>query len=305
MANVLLLREPTVDAPDPYELAFKEAGYHPMSIPVLETIPCNISTLGNVIKDGPTLQGFSGVVITSRRSCDAWRVALQFLEKSLSNNEGVPGVAGWCTVPFYVVGQATATAMKTVFSEFRHLGLGLLDIRGQDTGSAASLAAFILQDTDLREKKLLYLVGDKYQDTMSRLLGPRGIVLEYLQTYMTQGSLTFTDKLTAALASLTEGSKNWWIIFFAPSAASFATPMLQQCFYLEEKTPSSTSRPSNLPRANVAAIGGTTDAFLRDELGLRVHAVPKKPTPQDIVAVLSSTTSLSTAEMQIKMNVSS
>jgi uroporphyrinogen-III synthase len=286
MANVLLLREPSIDAPDRYEAAFHEAGYHPISIPVLETVHDNISGLGDIIKNGPSSQSFRGVIITSKRSCDAWRGALELLKESDINKTEKKGAAGWSHVPFYVVGQTTATALRDIFTEFADLGLESVDILGQDSGSAASLAPFILEDIKERPAKLLYLTGDKNRDTISRLLNEGGIALEPLRVYKTHGSPDFEDNLASTLASSPHDLNEWWIIYFAPSAATFVTPILRKHFRLEGSSSDTTSNTSSLLHAKVAAIGPTTNAFLQDELHLRVHAMAQKPTPEDIVSVI-------------------
>jgi uroporphyrinogen-III synthase len=72
MANVLLLRSPSQETPDPYEESFKDLGYKPSSIPVLETIFTNSDVLKRTIANGPKTQDFTGVIITSARACEAW-----------------------------------------------------------------------------------------------------------------------------------------------------------------------------------------------------------------------------------------
>jgi uroporphyrinogen-III synthase len=80
--KVLLLREPsTPPTPDRYESAFLSAGYHPISLPVLETVHVNLPVLKDIICDGPKAHGFVGVVITSKRSCEAWAMALGILKE--------------------------------------------------------------------------------------------------------------------------------------------------------------------------------------------------------------------------------
>ena len=93
MANVLLLRELSQDIPDKYQTAFSAAGYHPISVPVLETLHTNIPHLRDIIQEGPKALGYNGVIITSRRSCDAWREALRLLSNSAPDNIHV---IGWC-----------------------------------------------------------------------------------------------------------------------------------------------------------------------------------------------------------------
>ncbi|KAF8968791.1 tetrapyrrole biosynthesis, uroporphyrinogen III synthase [Flammula alnicola] len=283
MINVLLLREPSEDAPDRYESAFAGAGYHPVSIAVLETVHTNISSLRDLIQGGPKAKGLSGVVITSKRSCDAWREALQLLRDRDRMTE-FNSLVGWCSIPFYVVGQATATALTNTFAAFEDLGLRSVDVRGQSSGNAASLAPFILDDLKERPTKLLYLTGDKNRDTLPRLLNEGGISLESVQVYKTQGSATFEATLSSALAS-TKDAKHWWIIYFAPSAAVFVTPILRKHFQLEELD--SASITCNSLPTKVAAIGPSTNSFLHDDLRIRVHAMAQKPTPEEIVSVIT------------------
>jgi uroporphyrinogen-III synthase len=215
-------------------------------------------------------------------------------------------IVGLDSIPFYVVGQTTATALADVFSSFSHLGLGSPDIKGQSSGNAASLATFILDDLKERPAKLLYLTGDKNRDTLPQLLNDGGISLQSLQVYETRGASSFEDSLASALSSSSEGTimfsvynndfdqpfsdeDYWWIVYFAPSAAAYVTPILRKHFLIQELQ-SKTTIPtlSDLRRTKVAAIGPTTDSFLRDDLHLHVHAVAPKPVPDEIVSVIKS-----------------
>jgi uroporphyrinogen-III synthase len=88
MVNILLLREPSDSPPDRYETAFSAAGYKPVSIPVLETVHTNLKTLRSLINGGHSANGISGVVITSKRSCDAWGEALKMFQGSAGPEVG-------------------------------------------------------------------------------------------------------------------------------------------------------------------------------------------------------------------------
>ncbi|KAF8809853.1 tetrapyrrole biosynthesis, uroporphyrinogen III synthase [Phlegmacium glaucopus] len=282
MANVILLRDRSEDTPDQYEAAFSAAGYHPISIPVLETFHTNIPHLRDIIQKGPKVSGYKGVIITSKRSCDAWKEALQLLSDSAPDYTHT--IARWCEIPFYVVGQATASALTGVFGAYEHLGLTSLDVRGQSSGNATALASFILEDPD-KPSVLLYLTGDKNRDTLTHVLHGGGISLEPLQTYRTEGSPSFAKNLATAVETSSQGHHYWWIVFFAPSAAAFVFPILRNHFELRTSQSSGTSE---LLQARVAAIGPTTYSFLHDELHLEVDVTAQKPSPEDIVASITT-----------------
>lgn len=112
--------------------------------------------------------------------------------------------AGWCEIPFYVVGQATASALISVFSAYVHLGLTSVDVRGQLSGNASALASFILEDPD-KPSRLLYLTGDKNRDTLTHILQEGGISLEPLQTYKTEGSPSFSKDLSTVIQTTPKG----------------------------------------------------------------------------------------------------
>ena len=79
MNNVLLLRSPNNDSPDKYESALQAVGYHPLSVPVLETVLVNSDDLSRIIRTDPQESNFSGVVVTSARSCEAWKEVVRDL----------------------------------------------------------------------------------------------------------------------------------------------------------------------------------------------------------------------------------
>lgn len=73
MANVLLLRGPSQNSSDRYEICLKSSGYNGFSVPVLETVFTNMHDLKRIIRDGPVSQNYGGVIITSGRACEAWK----------------------------------------------------------------------------------------------------------------------------------------------------------------------------------------------------------------------------------------
>lgn len=70
--------------------------------------------------------------------------------------------------------------------------------------------------------------------------------------------------------------RRWWIVHFAPSSAKHVSPILDKFFNVSGTvTEGDTRRP-----AHVATIGPTTATSLKEELGMEVHVVASKPTPE-------------------------
>ncbi|KAI0790222.1 tetrapyrrole biosynthesis uroporphyrinogen III synthase [Irpex lacteus] len=276
MDNVLLLRSPTSDSPDKYESTFQAAGYHALSVPVLETVLVNQDDLREVVRRGPQEAGLSGVVITSARSSEAWREVVRGLVAQDST-------ADWTILPFYVVGQATATALGEISKEVGETLLAPHNIRGgSETGTGEKLAHFILEDLKERSNdppKLLYLTGDKNRDVLPSILRNGGIELQPLQVYKTQGASSFPDGLRDALDTVPDKSLSWWVVYFAPSAADFVTPILRNYLSLP-------SAESQTYTTKVAAIGPTTSTFLSNDLRLRVDVLSPKPNADSLVLAI-------------------
>ncbi|KAI0826489.1 tetrapyrrole biosynthesis uroporphyrinogen III synthase [Trametes gibbosa] len=292
--NVLLLRSPSEDGDglDKYEEAFRARGYRPVSVPVLETVHENLDKLAEVVKRGGATESedtrarYAGVIVTSARACEAWRVVIQGLSEDIAHSSD--GIAPfWSTIPFYVVGAATASTLTSIASSFPTSPYVPHDIRGgAESGTAEKLARFII--TDLPEsgsKQLLYLTGDKNRDTLPKILDEAGLKLESLQVYATQGSSRFEDDLSMALENSSQATEKWWIVHFAPSAAKTVSLTLNKYFEIPAagKTQSISRR-----RASIAAIGPTTSTFLQDELHVDVAVVAEKPTPEALSKGISA-----------------
>ncbi|KAF9007040.1 tetrapyrrole biosynthesis, uroporphyrinogen III synthase [Cyathus striatus] len=273
MANVLLLRGPSSESSssekDKYEPVFSAAGYNALSIPVLETVFANLDSLQSIISHGPQQEGVGGVLLTSKRSCDAWR---EILQCGVAQD---PQIELWSKIPFYVVGQGTKSGLLSL-SEF---GMNVMDIRGESSGTGEKLAKFIVDDPSRPHGRLLYLTGDKNRDTVPKILGDAGVEFVELRVYATQGSGRFEGNWRRL------SGKDWWIVYFAPSAADFVTPILRTYFRLSFNRDQAQGL-SELPIPNVAAIGPVTSNFLADKLGLLVHAIAQHPTPESLLAAI-------------------
>ncbi|KAI0070877.1 tetrapyrrole biosynthesis uroporphyrinogen III synthase [Panus rudis PR-1116 ss-1] len=281
MPNVILLRAPTpeADAADKYEAAFLSRGFHPVSVPVLETTAVNITQLRDIIISGPANGEFGGVIITSARAVEVWGDVLKGL---VEDDIELPGI-DWTKIAFYVVGQATHTALANL-SQLSH-GSPLAPkkiLGGSETGNAEKLAHYILHHHDRSSfSKFLYLTGDKNRDTLPSILGGGGFELLPVQVYATKGSTSFKDDFHRALDTLPSDITQCWIVYFAPSAADFVTPILREHFSL----PSESVPPSG-GNVRLASIGPTTTTFLRDTLKLRVDVTAAKPNPDALVTAI-------------------
>lgn len=111
LKNVLLLRSPSEDAdgPDKYEEAFRARGYRPVSAPVLEAVYKNLDKLAEVLRRRGAIAAedtdarYAGVIVTSARACEAWRVVVQELSEQLKSGSEVSGMAGCTLVMCYGV----------------------------------------------------------------------------------------------------------------------------------------------------------------------------------------------------------
>ena len=221
MSNVLLLRAPATEGQDKYVTTFQAQGYRPICVPVLETVLVNAPELRDVISKGPTEAGLQGVIVTSARACEAWREAIislmpkssvsagEYTHPATMNSTASASISDWTNTPFYVVGEATATALREIRGAVGGSVLAPEDIRGgAESGTSEKLAHFILQDLSPNDepRKLLYLTGDKNRDVLSSILRDGGIELQAQQVYATQGSSTFPSDLQHAIESTPPGT---------------------------------------------------------------------------------------------------
>jgi uroporphyrinogen-III synthase len=179
--RVLLLRTPaTPSETDRYEAALTCASFHPLSLPVLETVLENLEHLSRIVRGEAEDGAADGVIVTSARAVDACA------------NAGVD--IDWRAMRFYVVGPATAAALLA------RLPNPPQDIRGMESGTAEQLARYIVQNAT-RQERLLYLTGDKNKETLSRIVteGLGKGVLRELRVYATRGVWDFECSLKRAL----------------------------------------------------------------------------------------------------------
>ena len=112
----------------------------------------------------------------------------------------------WSSVPFYVVGKATASVLAEIRDLYGYSHLVPKDIRGESSGTSENLARIILADMERKPAKLLYLTGDKNRDTLPKILKEGDVELELLKVYETQGSSNFARELEEAVNLASKGA---------------------------------------------------------------------------------------------------
>ncbi|EIW67808.1 hypothetical protein TREMEDRAFT_63699 [Tremella mesenterica DSM 1558] len=124
--NVILFRTPTEQ--DTYHLTLSSLGCHPISIPVLME-EYHISQLIQIIQHGPT---YDGIIISSKRSAEAWIRAVTSLSTSSTidispSNSYVHDslthshLQNWSSTPLYCVGNSSLELFKQSNLEKRWL----------------------------------------------------------------------------------------------------------------------------------------------------------------------------------------
>lgn len=176
------------------------------------------------------------------------------------------------TTPVFVVGPATASAVID-------LGFSPDLVLGAECGNGAVLSEHILETlsgklSHLRDRKILFLVGEIRRDIIPKRLGAAGIRLTEFEVYATEVVAGFEADLKRALRETEpvdgeeveeEGAR--WVVVFSPQGADVAVEALKG-----EEVRGST---------RVAAIGPTTEVRLR-ELGREVEVVADRPSPEGL-----------------------
>ncbi|KAF8329256.1 hypothetical protein F5887DRAFT_896901, partial [Amanita rubescens] len=69
------------------------------------------------------------------------------------------------------------------------------------------------------------------RETLPSILNAAGLKFDLVQVCGTTGSPSFEDDLERVIGEHAQ-VKDRWIVYFAPSAAQFVTPILENCFSL-------------------------------------------------------------------------
>jgi len=264
---------------DSYATTLEREGYLTWFIPVLEHGATNLGSLEHIMRDGPNSR-FGGVIVTSARAAEMWN---QIGQSILGSGTISELDEEWSRLPFYVIGRATAKALKESKYLPRDSPFTPTIILGADeSGSGDKLARFIVSDYPNRwagkPLPLLYLTGDKTTGILASALTTDGLEIHPAQVYRTWTRENFDNDVNPIIEWLRDGPEvqSLWIVFFAPSSSKAVLPTIRRHFDLAS---SSKSDESSRLLTRVAAIGPTTAAFLREREHLRVDVVPAQPRP--------------------------
>lgn len=260
MEHYVLVRTPSEC--DPYH-ATLDCPARTHHLPVLSTAFTDSRVLAETISRGPTAR-YAGVIVTSQRAVEAWSLA--------SSSSLSPAAAGWSSVPFFVVGPATAAALEPV------LPTPTPPLLGAASGSASRLASTITAHFPTPPPlPLLYLTGDKNSDSLPNTLALAGLATTRVQVYATLPTPDFELSLSAILDRIHQQHPHptpptVWFALFSPSGARLCLDAL-----------------ARLPapgRVRLAGIGPTTREYVERERGLTLDAVAHSPDAVELVRAM-------------------
>ncbi|KEP50390.1 uroporphyrinogen-III synthase [Rhizoctonia solani 123E] len=268
--HVLLLKNPDESSPDPYQHSLSLTGSTTSIVPTLVHSYVDSDGLSNTIAHG---EDYGGVIITSGRAVDAWENATTQLQER-GHLHAADLTSSWTSKPFYVVGPKTERQLLNLVSSKYTPGPELV-LGAKESGTGELLAKFICVDYPTRpshDLPLLYLTGDKNAGGVGKGL-EGNIGFKMVQVYATSASTTFEEDFERGVREgASQSTPSTVIVFFAPSSAELALPVIRKHFSL--------SSPSEeKPRAKLVAIGPTTARALAESHNLQVDAVSSKPEP--------------------------
>ncbi|CAE6524923.1 unnamed protein product [Rhizoctonia solani] len=280
--HVLLLKN-SDESPDPYQRALSLNGFTTSIVPTLVHSYTDPDGLANVIAHEG--EEYGGVIITSGRAVDAWENAATKLQEQ---GQSPDLVSSWTSKPFYVVGPKTERQLLNLGSAKYIPGPELI-LGAKESGTGELLAKFICADYPTRllhDLPLLYLTGDKNAGGVGKGLEAEGFWFKMMQVYETSASTSFEQDFERGMRErASQSASNTIIVFFAPSSAELALPVIRKHFSLSLS-------PEEMPRAKIVAIGPTTARALTETYNLRVDAVSSKPEPGALANAIQSLSTL-------------
>ncbi|KAG8679598.1 hypothetical protein FRC11_003527 [Ceratobasidium sp. 423] len=272
--HVLLLKNPDESSPDPYQHTLSLKGFTTSIVPTLVHSYTDPGGLVNtIVHEGGE---YGGVIVTSGRAVDAWENATKIIGER-GQSPVIDSVPAWTSKPFYVVGPKTEKQLLNLGSSKYVPGPELI-LGAKESGTGELLAKFICADYPTRllhDLPLLYLTGDKNAGGVGKGLEMDGIGFRMVQVYATSASTTFEQDFDKGVKDgASQLPTDTVIVFFAPSSAELALPVIRKHFSLLS------SSLEEKPRAKLVAIGPTTARALADNHNVQIDAVSSRPQPE-------------------------
>ncbi|EOD45982.1 putative uroporphyrinogen-iii synthase protein [Neofusicoccum parvum UCRNP2] len=290
---VLLLKTKSTPT-DGYEEYFHAAGdghFDPVFVPVLEhrfrddalkRLSADVAHGG--FSGEPGRAKYGAVIFTSQRAVEAFTHVVQDLRREKRDVDALLPP----TLPFYVVGPATARGLRAI-------GLQC-PILGEESGNGEVLARFILDHySNLlvpaggggRNAKLpvLFLVGEQRRDIIPKTLQAPGLPAERraqvdeVVVYETGEMQSFREDFAAVVArNRAAGVAQQWVVVFSPTGGR---AMLETLGLLDDGADKTVLQREDGGSTHIATIGPTTRDYLA-KFGYAPDVCARKPSPEGV-----------------------
>ena len=289
---LLKMRSSPTDGYQEYFFGLEDSPYLPEFVPVLEhrLKEDSLSELLDLAQSGAfgvrppeaAVPHYGGIIFTSQRAVDAFTAVVQQLRRtSLLLQVLLPA-----SLPLYVVGPATARALKALELD--------CPIVGDESGNGEVLANFILQHysrnarsnagTDGTNLPVLFLVGEQRRDIIPKILQSGSlepserIAVHELVVYKSNEMRNFHSDFLAAWSKCRRSPYSW-IVIFSPTGCK---AVLEGLGMLDKASGRIQEDIGHLQRPFVATIGPTTRDFLVREFGFHPEVCARKPNPEGL-----------------------
>lgn len=253
--HILLLKNATVPL-DPYEETFKENGFNPVFLPLLNHEHYDRDATIEFLTSEEFLKSIPVFIITSQRAVEMFDDCLSLISDETTLNKIFNKVA-------YTVGPATSEVLQN---------LGFKDIRGGvNAGNGLKLSELVKQEVTL-DQRIVFFTGVIRKDIIPKALLTANYNLIEKVIYKTELRLDIIDnfnKLWETIQDHIKDSNNTqWIMFFSPQGTELIVEHIK-----------SIKLPSNI---KIASIGPTTEEYLNNN-NITSHVIAEKPHAKSLI----------------------